>query len=125
MKHALRVLIVEDEVFAAMYLELELKRLGHQVVGKSSTGEDAVGTARTEQPDVVFMDIRLAGEIDGIEAAGRIREEGNPLIYFTTGYDDEATRSRAETVGPAGFFTKPLDMNAVTRVLEHAGSGGA
>jgi DNA-binding NarL/FixJ family response regulator len=125
MKHPLRVLIVEDEAFAAMYLELELKRLGHQVCGKSATGEGAIQTARREQPEVVFMDIRLAGEIDGVEAAERIREELTSLIYFTTGYDDAETRDRAKEVGAAGFFTKPLDMKAVTLALEQADSGRA
>ena len=70
-----RVLVVEDEPIVALELKSYLARLGFEVVGHETSGERALVAARTTRPDVVLMDIRLDGPMDGIEAARRLRDE--------------------------------------------------
>src|SRR5688500_11862539 len=87
---AARVLVVEDESVVALDLENTLTTLGHRVVAIAAKGEHAVELARNSRPDIVLMDIRLAGAIDGVEAARSIqRERDTPVIYLTAHSDDE------------------------------------
>jgi CheY-like chemotaxis protein len=76
-----RILIVEDESIVRLDLQQRLERMGHTVVGLASEGEEAVAKAVELKPDLILMDVRLEGEMDGIEAAGRIRErQATPVI---------------------------------------------
>jgi CheY-like chemotaxis protein len=68
-----RILICEDEALLAKDLERSLKNLGYEIIGRVSSGEEAVRLVEESHPDLILMDIKLAGEIDGIETAGRIR----------------------------------------------------
>src|SRR5437773_8687477 len=78
-----RVLIVEDERIVAMDLRRRVEQLGHAVVGTVSTGALAVQCAEKFDPDLVLMDIRLQGEMDGITAAEQIRRAaGLPVIFM-------------------------------------------
>ncbi|HNY12905.1 MAG TPA: response regulator, partial [Candidatus Wallbacteria bacterium] len=74
MDKTISVLIVEDEAFSALYLEDALSIAGYTICDTVATGEGAVAIAENKTPDIILMDIRLAGEIDGIEAASRIRQ---------------------------------------------------
>jgi CheY-like chemotaxis protein len=103
-----RILIVEDEVVSAMSLERTLTEIGYVVIGSVTTGEEAVEWGAKERPDIVAMDIRLAGKMDGIEAARRIRETCEAQIIFMTGYDDAETRKRALALRPLGLMDKPI-----------------
>ena len=104
-----KLLIVEDESITAMDLRTRLTRLGYEVVGIATTGEDAVVMAQTAQPDLVLMDIRLDGDIDGIEAAKRIGANlAIPIIYLTA-YADDATLARAKVTEPYGYILKPFE----------------
>jgi CheY-like chemotaxis protein len=104
-----RILIVEDEVISAMALERMLADIGYIIVGTVVTGEDAVEWTKRERPDIVAMDIRLAGKMDGIAAASKIMAESGTPIVFMTGYDDKETKDRALKLKPLGFMTKPVD----------------
>jgi CheY-like chemotaxis protein len=106
-----RILIVEDEVVSAMALERTLAEIGYAVVGSVTTGEEAVEKAAELRPDIVAMDIRLAGKMDGIEAARRIREACEAQIIFMTGYDDADTRRRALALRPLGLMDKPVNAS--------------
>lgn len=115
---AKRILIVEDEIVSAMALERMLVHMDFQVVGTITTGEDAILEARASRPDIVVMDIQLAGVMDGIDAASKIAAELAIPILFMTGYDDTETRSRAIALKPLGFMTKPIDMKKFKAILE-------
>jgi two-component system, response regulator PdtaR len=104
-----RILIVEDEIVSAMALEKMLNAIGYEVIGIVTTGEEAIERSGRERPDLVAMDIRLAGKMDGVDAAARIAEESGAGIIFMTGYDDEGTRARALALKPLGFMSKPID----------------
>ena len=103
-----RVLVVEDEYFVALAAEEALAAAGFEVVGVAATAEEAVEIARAERPDLVLMDIRLAGVRDGIDAAAEIRSGLGIPSLFATAHSDAATRARGEgAAAPMGWLTKP------------------
>ena len=103
-----RALIVEDEMFVALHLETMLEDLGLEVCDIVATGRDALTSAIATKPDIVFMDINLRGDIDGIEATRLIREKSETPIVFVTAYGDQAMLKRANAVAPdAPVLQKP------------------
>jgi CheY-like chemotaxis protein len=113
---ALKVLIVEDELFIALDTQSVLEDLGHVVVGVAVSADQAVGAAARERPDVVLMDIRIVGPRDGIAAADEIRARYGIGSIFLTANTDPATLARARAVEPIGVLQKPL-MPALLRDL--------
>ena len=116
----LRILLVEDETFTRLYFRDLLSELGHTVVETAETAAAAVAAAGEHGPDLVLMDIRLAGEGDGIEAAIEIRNRlGVPLIFLTAHTDPE-TRRRAEAAGALEYLVKPVRVWTLQEALERA-----
>ena len=116
----LKVLVVEDEVIVALELQNHLERLGYHVVDSVTSGEKAVRQAARLQPDLVLMDIRLEGDIDGIEAARQIRAAHDIPIIFLTALGDEETLERAKETGPFGFILKPFKERELFATIEVA-----
>ncbi len=115
---AARVLIVEDERLIAIDLQRRLIRLGHTVVGLASSGGEAIQKALALHPDIVLMDIRLQGAMDGVEAAQQIQaSEGIPVVFMTA-YVDEETRQRVRATSPWGCLHKPFTAQQVQLRLE-------
>jgi signal transduction histidine kinase len=102
------ILIVENEAIVAVDLANKLRRLGYNISGTLWRGEDAVNLARELRPDLVLMDIRLAGRIDGIEAAEQIRAECDVPVIYLTAYSDSVTLQRAKLTEPFGYILKPF-----------------
>jgi CheY-like chemotaxis protein len=94
----LRILIVEDNSLHALYLESHIGQLGYEVVDTVASGPQAIAAAATHHPDLVFMDVQLAGGTDGIAAARTIHERFGIPSVFVTGLTDPATRARMEQV---------------------------
>ncbi len=115
-----RILIVEDEAIVAMFIGDLLDVLGYEVEASVTNGPDAVRLALDTDPDLVLMDINLAGSMDGIEAARIIREQKNIPVVFVTAYSDEATRKRAEAIGPAGYLLKPFKQEELNLIIDSA-----
>lgn len=115
-----RILIVEDEKLVAMDIERGLRALGYEIVAVADTGELAIERAESLRPDLVLMDIRLKGEMDGIEAARRIRERAFIPVVFLTAYADAPTVERAKAIAPHGYLGKPFDDRELHRVVELA-----
>jgi CheY-like chemotaxis protein len=114
------VLVVEDEMIISMVMQDKLEAMGHSVCGMVSTGEEAIKQAGDKRPDVVLMDIMLKGDMDGIEAAGRIRERfGIPVIYLTA-YGDEGTRKRARATDPIAYLVKLFEDAGLPSAIEEA-----
>jgi CheY-like chemotaxis protein len=88
-----RVLLVEDEVLIRRHLGVMMRKMGYTVAGETGTGEEAVKLAESLKPDLIVMDIRLAGTITGIEAANEICQgccpDCAPCIIFASAYDFE------------------------------------
>src|SRR5687768_9361835 len=97
-----RILIVEDQRLIAADLENTLRKLGYVMAGSVASGEEAVPKASETRPDLVLMDIRLRGDMDGVEAAQAIRAQLDIPVVYLTAYADEETILRAKTTTPFG-----------------------
>jgi CheY-like chemotaxis protein len=105
----LRVVIVEDELLEAWHLESLVRDQNHEVCALVPDGQGAIEQTGDLDADLVLMDIRLAGRMDGIEAARRIRESRGTPIIFITAHGDPATREHIERVVPgAPVLAKPV-----------------
>lgn len=114
------VLVVEDEPIVALDLERRLEQLGHSVPGVYARGEDVIDAVDEQQPDLILMDIRLAGNIDGIETARRIREHYDLPVIYLTAYADDETLFRARDTGPAAYLVKPVQDRELRSMIEIA-----
>ena len=115
-----RILVVEDEIVVAMDIQKSLTSLGYSSPDVVFTGSDAVQIAVETHPDLVLMDIRLKGDMDGIEAAEQIRRRlGIPVVYLTA-YADEQTLERAKRTQPYGYILKPFREKDLESSIEVA-----
>ena len=114
-----RALIVEDEIMVAWHLESVLEDLQMEICGLVSNAPEAVIEAIKDNVDIVFMDVNLAGPMDGVEAARRIRERRDVPIIFVTAYaSDDATVARIVTaLGPSVIVGKPATPAAIRHAL--------
>lgn len=103
-----KILIVEDEKIISLDLQRRLEKFGYEVTGLATTGEEAISLAEKRQPDIVLMDIMLAGETDGIDAAKIINRRFQIPVIFLTAYADEKTLERAKEAEPFGYILKPF-----------------
>lgn len=117
---ASRILIVEDERLVANALARNLEGLGYQVVSAVASGEEALTKAEETRPDLVLMDIRLEGEMDGVEAAGLITSRFDIPIIFVTAYADRNVLAKAKIAEPYGYLIKPLSKRELHSAIEIA-----
>jgi response regulator NasT len=103
----MRVLVAEDETIIRLDLRELLERSGFEVCAEARDGEEAVALARSEQPDVAIMDVKMP-KLDGIEAARRILDERPIPIVMLTAYGQEELVSRAVEAGVFGYLVKPF-----------------
>jgi DNA-binding NarL/FixJ family response regulator len=123
MELAKRILIVEDEALVSFTLKVILERAGHEVMGITAYGEDAVKTAESGRPDLILMDIFLQGNMNGIDAAALINEKAKIPIIFITGNSDDATYRQAMRTGPAAYLHKPVQKKDILEAIRHALAG--
>ncbi len=116
------ILIVEDEAVLAMVYLLQLRGLGYHDVGLASSGADALAAVDRSRPKLILLDIKLRGDIDGIEVAEIIRRSHAVPIVFITAYSDPETLRRAWRTGPACILGKTgcgLELSrVVTKLME-------
>ena len=103
-----RILIVEDEILIAQKICWDLERVGYEVYEPVATGAEAIACVAAQNPDILLVDIRLPGGMDGIQAVEEIRSRHNIPVIFMTGYSDATTIARAQQVKPAAFLEKPI-----------------
>ncbi len=115
-----RVLVVEDENIVALDIQNRLEGLGYEVVGVASSGERAIDLALKTRPDILLMDIRLKGAIDGIEAASAIVKQLQIPVVYLTAYADAQTFERAKVTEPYGYIIKPFDELELKTTLSMA-----
>lgn len=115
-----KVLIVEDEHLVAMDIEATLHDAGFAVVGVAASAEQAIALARSDRPDLVIMDIRLAGMRDGVDAALELFRDSGLRCIFATAHNDAATRMRAEAASPLGWLAKPYQPETLVRAVHRA-----
>ena len=114
------ILVVEDEGIVAQEIKGRLEKSGHTVCAIAHDGNTAIAHAGEMQPDLILMDIRLKGAMDGIEAAGIIGERlGIPVVYLTA-YTDPDTLERAKVKDPFGYVVKPFETRSLIVSIEIA-----
>lgn len=116
----LDVMVVEDEAIVAKDIQHRLTRLGYGIAALASSGEEAVEQAAKTHPDLVLMDIRLKGKIDGIEAAESIRDRFDVPVVFLTAHADDDTLQRAKATEPSGYLLKPFEGRELQMAIEIA-----
>lgn len=114
------ILIVEDDPIQAEVLRVQLVANGYQIAGVVSQGETAVAQAMEMLPDIVLMDIILAGEMDGIEAAQIIRSTDDILVIYLTACADDAFFKRAQGTEPYAYLLKPSTSREIQLAIETA-----
>lgn len=119
------ILIVEDDMLLSLVEERLIEKLGHRVVAKAGSGEEAVKKSKKLKPDLILMDIVLKGEMDGIEAMEKIREDSDVPVIYLSGNSDRFNYERAKKTGFTGYLVKPITGEDLIRPLKQAFSGGA
>jgi two-component system, response regulator PdtaR len=115
-----RVLIIEDDLLIATQMEAALTEAGFEVIGVLRTGEEALQTADTDRPDLAIVDIRLAGDRDGVDTAIELFQSHGIRCIFASAYSDQEARRRAEVAAPLGWLQKPYTMQALTDMVRVA-----
>ncbi|MHA2297130.1 MAG: response regulator [Candidatus Hodarchaeales archaeon] len=115
-----QVLVVEDEFLVAEGIKHTLRKLGYDTMDTVAYGEEAVDKVAKYQPDLILMDIKLKGNIDGIEAAKMIQNRHNIPIVFITAYTDVKTINRVKRIKPIGYVVKPFDERELYSTIEIA-----
>ena len=115
-----KVLLVEDEAIVAMQTKSELQKMGHAVVGIFASGEDALAGIAGANPELILMDIKLQGEMDGIETAERLSQDYDIPLIFLTAHSEESTIDRARTVSSYGYLLKPVEAQDLHIAIQMA-----
>jgi PAS domain S-box-containing protein len=115
-----RLLIVEDEGIVALNIQNRLQGLGYSVVATVSSGEEAIQVAGETRPDLILMDIKLDGNVDGIEAAAEINRLFHLPVVYLTAYTNDETLNRAKLTEPYGYILKPFEARDLCTTIEVA-----
>jgi CheY-like chemotaxis protein len=114
------ILVVEDESIVALEIKSRLEKNGYTVCAVAHDGETAVEQAQRAHPNLVLMDIRLKGGMDGIQAASLIRKKRDIPVVYLTAYTDPETMDRIKTMQPFGYVVKPFDTRSLMVSIEIA-----
>nr|WP_294518570.1 hybrid sensor histidine kinase/response regulator [uncultured Rhodopila sp.] len=117
---ASRVVLVEDERIVALNLRRQLAKLGYTVAAVAASGEDALRQIDAHRPDVVLMDIRLEGPLDGIETTARIAPELMVPVIYLTAHAEDVTLERARATKPSGYLVKPFSERELHATIQMA-----
>jgi PAS domain S-box-containing protein len=112
------IFIVEDELIEAEDIRQTLHAQGYSVTGIARTGESVLESLKEHHPDLVLMDIHLAGRMDGVDTAEQIRLLYNIPVIFLTSHADETTLCRAKVTEPYGYVLKPFDERELHSAIE-------
>ncbi|HOP74578.1 MAG TPA: PAS domain S-box protein [Bacillota bacterium] len=120
MLNKIKIFIVEDASIVALDLKRSLLNMGYEVVGMAPSGEEAVSRILKAEPDLVMMDIKLKGGLDGIETAAILRSHLDIPVVYLTAYSDGETLERAKMTDPFGYIIKPFDERELQTIIEMA-----
>ena len=115
-----KILIVEDELIIQLVNKQIVKEAGFFITDAVATGEAAMESVRNNPPDLILMDIKLEGKIDGVEAMQQIRTFSEVPVIYITGNSDPFHYNRAKETGMSAFLTKPVDYDLMIKTIHHA-----
>ena len=113
-----KILVVEDEAIVRMDIETRLKSMDYVVIGHASSGQEAIQKANRLKPNLILMDIKIQGDIDGIHTARQIKEQLDVPIIFVTAHADGETIKRAKVAASFGYILKPINSRELNAVIE-------
>jgi len=121
-KRVMSVLILDDDIFQAKTLQMNLKRNGFRVTDTVYSGIEAINSVKREIPDIALLDIRLDGQkIDGIDVGKKINEiDTNIIVIYITAFDTDENFSKALSSSPHAFIEKPYKMRTLCQEIELA-----
>ncbi|MEI6388736.1 MAG: response regulator [Spirochaetota bacterium] len=119
------VLIVEDERIISLAASKMVESLGHHVLGRMASAEEALVLLETRKADFVLMDIHLQGRMDGIEAASIINNRWKIPLAYASAYTDAETMDRARATRPVAFLSKPVSVGAFKGLFDSIYPTGA
>ena len=119
-KKEVHILIVEDNHLIAEDLAAYMLEFGYSVAGIASNADEAMKLLRSQQVDLMLMDVGLEGEIDGIQLALLVREKYNLPLVFLTAFHDQGTIERIKSTRPEAYLVKPVDEFSLKTTLEVA-----
>jgi PAS domain S-box-containing protein len=117
---AIDILIVEDHPLSAGELRKQLEELGYRVVDIARSGEEAIEKTKTLCPQIVLMDMRRTGTVDGIQIGSHIRNNYDTPVIYLTDYGSQTIIRRAGATGPFGYIFRPLDKKQIFATIEVA-----
>lgn len=115
-----KVLIVEDDMLLSLVEERLIQKMGHNVVAKVCSGEEAIQKAKELEPDIIVMDIILKGEVDGIDAMQEIRKHSDVPVIYLSGNSDKFNFERAKKTGFTDYLVKPITSNDLKKPFQKA-----
>jgi DNA-binding LytR/AlgR family response regulator len=118
MESLIKILVVEDEMIVGAKISMQLTGLGYEVTGILPRGEEALVHIEENKPDIILLDIRLKGQLDGIDTALQIQKIADIPIIFLTANSDEASFTRAKAARPYAFIAKPYKQIDLKRAIE-------
>jgi two-component system cell cycle response regulator len=114
------VLVVEDEAIIGQDIRRILTGFGYDVPEVATSARDALRAVEARVPDLVLMDIKIKGPLDGVQTATRLRDLHDVPIVFLTSHSDEATLARAKATSPYGYIVKPFTDRGLRTCIEIA-----
>jgi CheY-like chemotaxis protein len=115
--------VVEDETMVALTVREALEELGCEVTGWANSPSEAERLAAAHQPDLLLMDVRLKGPVDGVSTAAQLRERYSAPVVFMTGFAEEEQLAEASRLSPIGVLKKPFrqeDLEAALAAVQNA-----
>ncbi|MDN3204190.1 LytR/AlgR family response regulator transcription factor [Algoriphagus sediminis] len=113
-----RILIVEDELSIAENIQEILELLGYVNIDIANSANQCIKVIKKYRPDLIFMDIKLKGDKDGIELGEIVKQMVDAPLVYVTSYSDPTIIERAKRINPAGFIVKPFNTNDIHAIVE-------
>ena len=112
-----KILIVENDLLLALINKRFCELLGHKVTDSVRSGHDAIASVRKNEPDIILMDIKIDGSIDGVETMHEIRKFSNAGVVYFTGNSENSIKARAEATNMLAFCVKPISLENLKEIL--------
>jgi CheY-like chemotaxis protein len=114
-----RILIVENDLLLALINKRYCEMLGHTVVDSVRDGASAIASVKKNKPDLILMDIKIDGDIDGIETMHQIRKFSNVDVIYFTGNSEESVKAKAAETDMIAFYVKPISLEDLKGILSY------
>lgn len=113
-----KILVVEDDYILSLVQVKFIQKMGYNVVSAVTNGPDAIEAVKTLSPDIIIMDVRIDGDMDGVDTMAEIRKFSNIPVIYLTGNSEYALMERVKETDMKGFFVKPINYSELEALLK-------